>query len=82
MRARDWVVVLVLLGAAVVAGADHLRETPIARFLMGECEFIRDWSFRDPARDCSAAPPRWETLPEPERPPLPARRTSWQAPAR
>lgn len=53
MRPRDWLIVAALLAAALLAGADDLRRTPIARLLLGECT----WAGGDGRPDCRAAPP-------------------------
>ncbi|WP_439599225.1 hypothetical protein [Falsiroseomonas sp.] len=37
MRPRDWLILAVLLGAALWFGWDRLQQTPLARTLRGEC---------------------------------------------
>ncbi|MBY0335766.1 MAG: hypothetical protein K2X11_04090 [Acetobacteraceae bacterium] len=37
LRPRDWIVVSLLLAAALWFGRADLRQTPLARFLAGEC---------------------------------------------
>lgn len=41
MRPRDWIVVILLLAAALWFGWADLRQTPLARFLAGECQWVR-----------------------------------------
>lgn len=38
MRPRDWLILAVLLGAAIWTGWGQLEDTPIGHFLAGSCK--------------------------------------------
>lgn len=38
MRPRDWLILAVLLGAAIWTGWDQLAATPLGHFIAGTCE--------------------------------------------